>query len=153
MQDAWQEMGAGWKEARWSLYFGLILFPLAILACFVSYGVEGRVFTPPSALTWGLIALATMVSLFLAGLWDGPDGKLGRAVLFMVLAVFAILLLRHLARKSQREQQATLRLAGRRYRVRLLQGKLGWKDVRRARLQNRKEQEVQMSFQHFRVHT
>jgi uncharacterized membrane protein len=109
MKQALRSIQAGWRDARWSLYFGVVLFPLTMLAGLLAFAIEGRPGAAPSTLSWVLIAVATLVSLYVAGLWDGPDGRLGQAVWALTVVTVAMWLVRRASRQPGQEQSVTLK--------------------------------------------
>ena len=80
MNSPWQEMQAGWRDARWSFYFTLAFLATVSVAVLLAYFIEGKTSTPPTPLTWMLCLPATLLSLYWAGLKDGLEGRLGRYV-------------------------------------------------------------------------
>jgi hypothetical protein len=105
------ETVTGWKEARWSLDFAMLLLPLTLAATGVAYVIEGGVQSPPTPLAMGLTGLASLVSLYWAGLKDGPDGRLGRWVWTLTVVLFVLWLIKTLIKKQEGET-AELKLAG-----------------------------------------
>jgi hypothetical protein len=119
MERAWQELRAGAKDARWTLYFLLALLPTTLAAVALAYAWEGRLSTPPSGLTCWLAGLGSLVSLLIAGVWDGPDGRLGRFVWTLALVAVVLWLVRRSLRAAGQRQSATVRLAGHGFTVEL----------------------------------
>src|SRR5260370_40981462 len=85
MQSAWEEMRAGWKDARWAFYFAIGLIPSVFVAVLLSSVMGGGTTGAPSVLTWVFSVPAALAALFWAGLKDGLDGRLGRYVWLLTL--------------------------------------------------------------------
>jgi len=110
MQGAGREIRAGWVDVRWLVYFALLLPLVLIPVAAVAYLV-----TPPAPLAAAfsgiLVAAAVLVTLILAGLLDGPDGRLGPIVWGVALGVAAIWLFTRVEREIKRrlaEEERTL---------------------------------------------
>jgi hypothetical protein len=115
MHSIWQEVKVGWREARWVSYFTLALIPSVFAAFLIAYLAEGKATTPPSPLTWLLCLLATVFSLYWAGLRSGLDSWLGRTVFVLTLWLIVVELIRQAARAGAQELQVTRRIGH--YRV------------------------------------
>lgn len=89
MKSIWQEVRTGWQESLWGSYFALALVPTVAVAFALTILIDGKVTTPPSALTWVLCIPAALASLYWAGLRTGPVSWLGRLV-FATTLVFLI---------------------------------------------------------------
>jgi hypothetical protein len=112
MERVWQEMRAGWREARWSTSFTLIALPGTLAAVWLSAIIQGKVTDPPTALTWTLVGFVLLAALGWAGLRDGPDGFLGHFV-WRVAALGLILWALWRVRQSEgRPQLFVIRVAG-----------------------------------------
>jgi hypothetical protein len=109
MQDVWQELNAGWRDARWSFYFAIGLLPCVFVAVLLSYLIEGGTTGTPSMLTWVLSVPAALVALFWAGLKDGLDGRLGRYVWMLTLLLVGYWLILALIRTHETERKARIR--------------------------------------------
>jgi hypothetical protein len=110
VQSVRSELRAGWKEARWSFYFLIGLFPCLLIAALLSYLIEGSVTRTPGASMGVLCVPATLVALFWAGLKDGLDGRLGRYVWTLTLLLIGYWIIVALIRTHQAEGQKQLRV-------------------------------------------
>src|SRR5437879_5177917 len=90
MGRVWQEMRAGWQEARWSTHFSLTAFPGTLGVILAAALIQGRVVDPPSPGTWVAEAAILLGSLAWAGLRDGPEGFLGRTVWRLTVLLFLL---------------------------------------------------------------
>lgn len=101
MQGTRQEMRAGWLEVRWLVYFALLLPLVLVPVAAIAYLV-----TPPpplaAAFSGFLVAVAVLGALILAGLFDGPEGRLGPIVWGITLGLAAIWLIERLARRAKK---------------------------------------------------
>lgn len=88
MQTAWDGIRAGLGDLRWAIYFAAWLFPALAVAVLLAWWCGWDMTREPEWGAWLLVALATCVSLFAAGVWDGPEGRLGRHVWPFVVVAF-----------------------------------------------------------------
>lgn len=111
MLRVWQGLREGWREARWSLTFGLIFLPLALVSTFLGAALDSAAGTPG---TWTrtLLALCGIASFLMAALRDGPFGQIGPVVWYPLLVLLILALLRRLKQQRETEEPIPFRFAG-----------------------------------------
>jgi hypothetical protein len=103
VQQFWQDVQDGWRDAGWGDYFVLALLPWVMLLALVSYLVTGKVTAPPSAGFWLAVVPIVLGSLYWAGLRTGPASWIGRLILAISVLLLVLLLLRRMRRTGETE--------------------------------------------------
>jgi hypothetical protein len=112
MQAFRNTLREGWLEARWGVYFLVLLLPvLLILGGLVALAAGTATPSPWVLLVLG--PLAAGIALLGAALWDGPTGHVGRPIWLMLALLIGILLIRAYLRNRRQQQETTVRLRGR----------------------------------------
>lgn len=106
------EFQQGLRDAQWFVWFAVYSLPAVVIAVLLAWVIEGRVPNPPSPFTWGLVVAGAAASLFLAGMRDGPGGRLGHTVWMLVIYTAILLLCREALRSPNRRAEKSLRWGG-----------------------------------------
>jgi hypothetical protein len=77
MQRFWQEVRAGWNDARWGFDVLIALLPLTVAAVFLVDALSGRIHVPPPVWVFGSGILAGLfIRVYAMRLWRGWKKRL-----------------------------------------------------------------------------